>query len=272
MQMKILIKRTITALILLPVVIWLILGTSIAVFQLVSAALCLAAAWEWAVLMPIKTTFNRFFYVVLMLAALTIAQFIPFKYVVLVGTIWWLLAIIVIWHYIKTQTQQQRVFINGLIGFLAIIPCWAGLNSLRSGHNGAQFLLFFLFLLWAIDTGAYLSGTMLGKRKLMPRLSPGKTVEGVLGGFLLMIIILLLGFWILHIPSIVWLQLTMIAIGMNIFAIIGDLFESMIKRKNNVKDSGHIMPGHGGVLDRMDSVLAAAPMFALAVLLTGLGH
>jgi len=266
------IKRSITVLILVPIVIWLILGTSVAVFQLISALFCLGAAWEWAILMPIKSNFNRFFYVILMLAALSIVQFIPFIYLLWIGVLWWAVAIFILWHYIKTQTQRQLFLTNGIMGFLAIIPCWVGLNSLRSEPRGAAFLLFFLILLWAIDTGAYLCGIKFGKRKLAPQLSPGKTIEGAIGGFIFMFIVLILGIWILHIPPSSWLVLFIITVIMGIFAIIGDLFESMLKRKRNVKESGKIMPGHGGVLDRMDSALAAAPVFALAILLTGLAN
>ena len=265
------IKRTITVLIMIPVAIWLILGTSIFTFEVVSAVFCLGAAWEWATLIGVKTKFNRLIYMILMLAALSIVQFIPFIYVLWLGGVWWLIAIFVLLHYVKTQTKQQVFFISAVMGFFAIVPCWVGLNSLRSGPRGAEMLLFFFFLLWAIDTGAYLFGMKFGKRKLAPRLSPGKTIEGVVGGLLFMLLFLILGIWILHIPEKHWFPLFIIVIVMMIFSIIGDLFESMLKRKCNVKDSGSIMPGHGGFLDRMDSALAAAPVFALAVLLTGLG-
>ena len=266
------IKRTLTVLILLPLVIWLILGTSIFTFEVVSAIFCLGAAWEWAALIGVKTKFNRFVYTILMLAALSIVQFIPFIYVLWIGLIWWVLAIFILWHYIKTQTKRQMRFVSAIMGFFAIVPCWVGLNSLRSGPHGAEFLLFFFFLLWAVDTGAYLFGMKFGKRKLAPHLSPGKTIEGVMGGFLFMCVFLILGIWLLHVPSVHWLPLFIIVLLMAVFSIIGDLFESMLKRKCNVKDSGSILPGHGGFLDRMDSALAAAPIFSLAILLTGFGH
>ena len=270
MKSNSLIKRVATALIMVPIIVWLILDTSAYFFAVVSALFYLGAAWEWAALIGVKTKVNRFAYMMSMLAALPIVRFIPDNYVLWIGVIWWLWVIFILYHYVKTQNQQQMLFTNMMIGFLVILPCWVGLNSLRSGSHGAEFLLLFFFLLWSVDSGAYWFGTKFGKRKLASRLSPRKTIVGVVGGFLFMLVFLVLGIWILYIPRSRWLALLIIAVIMNIFSIIGDLFASMLKRKANVKDSGNIMPGHGGFLDRMDSALAAAPVFALALSLVNL--
>jgi phosphatidate cytidylyltransferase len=265
-------KRFLTVLVLVPLTVWVILGTSTAVFQIITAIFCLIAAWEWATLINVKTRYNKFVYLVLMLAALSVVQFIPYNYVLWLGLIWWLIACYVLWRYIRKQNDKRYQFILALVGFIAIVPCWVGMNSLRTAgiEDSGRWVLVFLFLLWATDSGAYLFGMKFGKRKLAPNLSPGKTIEGALGGILFMLVFAVIGIWFLQIPSEKWLTYFLVCIALSFFSIIGDLFESMLKRKHNVKDSGIIFPGHGGMLDRLDSTLAAAPVFALLVLLTGL--
>lgn len=264
------IRRLITVIILVPLVIWLILGTTVAVFQIFSAVFCLLAAWEWASLMGMSNNFNKAVYVILLLGGLSIVQFIPYIYVLWLAVIWWLIAIIILWGYVRKQAYTKKVFINGAIGFLCIVPAWVGLNSLRAGPDGAQYVILFLFLLWATDTGAYLVGMRYGKKKLAPTLSPGKTMEGVIGGFVLMLVFLFIGLFVFKISSDKWLGLAILAVVMVFFSIIGDLFESLFKRIAKVKDSGHMIPGHGGILDRLDSLLAAAPIFALGLILFGI--
>lgn len=263
-------KRLLTVIILVPIIIGLILGTTVAVFQIFSAIFCLLAAWEWACLMGVKNNYNRSIYVILMLGGLSVAQFIPYIYILWLAVAWWLIAIFLLWGYVRKQFHTKKYFINGAIGFLCIIPAWVGLNSLRAGPQGAEFVLLFLFLLWATDSGAYLAGMRYGKKKLAPTLSPGKTVEGAIGGIVLMLLFLLLGIFLCKIPVDKWLPLTILAVIMVFFSIVGDLFESLFKRVANVKDSGHIIPGHGGILDRLDSLLAAAPIFALGLILLGI--
>lgn len=264
------IRRFITVIILVPLVIWFILGTTVAVFQIFSAAFCLLAAWEWASLMGMRSHFNKTVYVILLLGGLSIVQFVPYIYVLCLAVVWWLIAIVILWGYVRKQTYNKKAFINGAIGFLCIIPAWVGLNSLRAGPEGAHFVILFLFLLWATDTGAYLVGMRYGKNKLAPTLSPGKTIEGVIGGFALMLIFLVIGLLVFKIPADKWLGLGILAVVMVFFSVVGDLFESLFKRIAKVKDSGHMIPGHGGILDRLDSLLAAAPIFALGLILFGL--
>lgn len=263
-------KRIMTVIVLVPLVIWMILGTSVATFQIISAIFCLLAAYEWACLMGVKTTMNRIAYVVIVLGGLSIIQFVPYIYVLWFALIWWLVAIIILWNFVRKQVAPKRFLWTALIGLFCIIPAWVGLNSLRSGSHGEYYVLLFLLLLWATDSGAYLAGMRFGKHKLSPSLSPGKTIEGAIGGFILMLIILVAGVFIFKVPTNAWLGLAIISVVMVFFSIVGDLFESMFKRVANVKDSSHIIPGHGGVLDRLDSLLAAAPIFALGMILFGI--
>ena len=265
-----LLKRLLVAIILIPCVIWLTLRASTSVFQLVTAVICLLAAWEWMGLTNISGYFNRLAYLVIIFATLSAVQFIPYIYILWLGFGWWCIAVFIIWRYVMHSSLIKNKFINGVIGILCIVPCWVGLNSLRVGADGGSIVLLFLFLLWSMDTGAYIAGNLMGKHKLLPKVSPNKTVEGLLGGLFLMLIILAVGIWILNLPRSSWLILIATSIVMGVFSVLGDLFESMYKRMANVKDSGAMIPGHGGILDRLDSLFAAAPLFALALIFFGL--
>jgi phosphatidate cytidylyltransferase len=260
--------RLISVIVLIPLVCWFVLSASVATFSIATAVLSLIAAWEWANLMGLKQLYSKLVYMVLMLGGLSFVQFVPFIYVVWFGVVWWLVAVIILWVFVRKQTTEQKLFLNGIIGFLCIIPCWAGLNLLASQNDlGPHYVLLFLFLLWAIDTGAYLAGKRFGKNKLAPALSPGKTIEGVMGGIALMLIVLMVAMWLLHMPAKQWLGYAFVSVVMSFFAVVGDLFESMFKRIAKVKDSGNLIPGHGGMLDRLDSMLAAAPVFTLGMIL-----
>lgn len=264
------VKRLLTVLVLVPLTVALILLTPPYFFQLVTAILCLIAAWEWATLAGVKSNYYRFVYVVFMLAAISVAQFIPAIWLLWVSVIWWLCSIIVLKNYVEKQPKRNYYVSMWLLGFVAIVPCWVGLNTLREAQHGAAWLLLFLFLLWATDSGAYLLGSKYGKRKLAPKLSPAKSIEGLFGGLLMMLLFAVVGAVLLDVPA---KQLPMyfgVAVVTSLFAVIGDLFESLLKRRHKVKDSGNIFPGHGGMLDRMDSALAAVPIFVLLAILTGL--
>ena len=125
--------------------------------------------------------------------------------------------------------------------------------------QGKQLVVYLLFLVWAADTGAYLAGKRWGRHKLIPAVSPGKTIEGTLGGMLLALLVAYLGTYYFNPHSaVIWYA---IAGGIALISIVGDLFISMLKRRSKLKDTGSIFPGHGGVLDRIDSLIAAMPLF-----------
>jgi phosphatidate cytidylyltransferase len=138
-----------------------------------------------------------------------------------------------------------------------------GLRSLP--EFGAGYVLFLLIMIAAADTGAYFSGRLWGRHKLAPQISPGKTWEGVLGAIAATLVIALSGALWFQVEPLYWMMFVGICLLTVLFSIIGDLFESMIKRQKGVKDSGNLLPGHGGVLDRIDSLTAAAPLFLLGL-------
>jgi len=149
-------------------------------------------------------------------------------------------------------------------GTLAIVPAWAALGLIHAQPpHGNRWLLLAFLMVWAADTGAYFVGRRFGRRKLSPRISPNKTVEGLLGGLGAGLVVALVGAplagaTVAQLPAVALVAVC--AVG---FSVIGDLFESLLKRHVGVKDSGHLMPGHGGMLDRIDGVIAAMPVFAL---------
>lgn len=151
----------------------------------------------------------------------------------------------------------------------AISFAWYALGWLRDQATGEWLIMLLLFIIWAADIGAYFAGRSWGRHKLAPSISPGKTREGLLGGLVLALLVAqLLVFFSGMIAPPLWALLT-IALVTTLVSAAGDLFVSIHKRTSGVKDSGQIFPGHGGVLDRFDSLLAGAPFFALGILLLG---
>jgi phosphatidate cytidylyltransferase len=150
------------------------------------------------------------------------------------------------------------IYFVQLAGFIMLPACWKALNYLCFLHPHPYKLLSLFLIVWLADIGAYFVGSRFGKHKLAPSISPGKSIEGAIGG--LVIVGIVVGLIFHSIPMIFLALLTVI------ISIIGDLFESFMKRRQGVKDSGKILPGHGGILDRIDSLISAAPLFALGLM------
>ena len=152
---------------------------------------------------------------------------------------------------------------------MSLAPTWIALTHIaQTWQRGAQWVLFILVLAFAADTGAFFAGRRFGRHKLAPQVSPGKTWEGVAGGLLLAALAALLGGHWLGVPLARILPLCLVGAA---FSVVGDLTESMFKRASGLKDSGRLFPGHGGVLDRIDSALAATPVMSLGLVLLGVG-
>ncbi|WP_338036112.1 phosphatidate cytidylyltransferase [Halomonas binhaiensis] len=141
------------------------------------------------------------------------------------------------------------------------MPTWIGFNVLRD--SGGVWLLFVLLLVWCADTGAYFFGRAFGKRKLAPKVSPGKSWEGVLGGMgVTAFLAVIFSLW-QSLDLGATIVLVVVTLGVTLTSVLGDLLESMLKRHRGLKDSSQLLPGHGGILDRIDSLTAAVPVFAL---------
>lgn len=261
-------QRFITGIILIVIVIASIFLLPNFEFLLLSSLLLLLAGWEWCSLIGLKQLYEKFiFLAVLLVSFFLLNHFLKiFPYVVAV--VWWCWAIYLICQYPKKiSIALQNKYLAALVGMILLVPCWLGINFIRDANP--TYLLFVLFLVWSMDTGAYFAGRRFGKHKLMPLVSPGKTIEGLGGGFALTLIITIIGLLLLHIPGEAWSGWLFLAFIVATMSVMGDLFESMVKRHAGAKDSGSLLPGHGGILDRIDSLTAAIPFFVLGLIFLG---
>jgi phosphatidate cytidylyltransferase len=176
---------------------------------------------------------------------------------------WWLLAFL----WVSLAPTRVRPVSAALAGLLALVPCWLALVHLTLATQSTHWVLFTLALVWAADTGAFFAGRWLGRVPLAPRVSPKKTWEGVIGGIVTSALVAWLAATYLFIVDPWPFVLTCIAVAA--VSVVGDLTESLLKRAVGLKDSGSVFPGHGGMLDRIDSVTAAAPTLVFALIGTG---
>lgn len=268
--------RVITALVLAPFAIAAMLLLPTPWLVALAAVLFLAGMWEWFELAGVEDTLARSVLLVANLALMVAIvwasrlpggglSFVLFKLATMIGVAWWLLASLWLKHFDFASDHDTHARIFKLAGgTLAIVPAWSALAWLHvEPSSGRRWLLVAVALVWAADTGAYFVGRHFGRRKLSPRISPNKTVEGLLGGVAAGVVVAvaaapLAGASLSQLP-----QVALAAFIAVTFSVIGDLFESLLKRHVGAKDSGHLIPGHGGVLDRIDGVIAALPVFAL---------
>jgi phosphatidate cytidylyltransferase len=280
-------QRIITALVLAPLTLACVFFLPTEYFTLFCSSAILIGAWEWGPLMGLKTTVKRFFYIGLiavLLAAMVFYQPVElmwsaagnivdfYYYILLAGAIWWCLSLALIVSYPNSSgVWQSNLLLRGSIGVLTLIPAWVAFIAIRTinidvaeqFYFGAFLLFASLLIVWAADIGAYFSGKKFGKHKLMPAVSPNKTIEGFAGGLIwvaILVVVMNLSFGVEPQQYPVYL---LIAVVTAIVSAIGDLNESMLKRSAGIKDSGSILPGHGGLLDRIDSLVAATPIFIL---------
>ncbi len=273
--------RLLAALVMAPLAIAGVLLLTTPWLAAFSAAAFLIGLWEWLKLAEIDDPIARGVLMVvnlLLMVALvwasrsaTGSSLILFQLMVMIGVIWWLLAVIWLRHYdfASDHNTHARIF-KLAAATLSVIPAWCALALIHASQPyGNRWLLLALAIVWAADSGAYFAGRKFGKTKLSPRISPNKTVEGLVGGVVAGMVIALAaapfaGASVKQLPAI-----AVVAIWTILFSVVGDLYESLLKRHVGAKDSGTLIPGHGGVLDRIDSVLAALPVFALGKLLFG---
>ena len=252
------------AVVLLIVVLWLpAVATASAV-----TAMMLAGAWEWSGFLRLPGPALRAVYLICIAALMPIVWHFTAAqkgrdFVLESALLWWLLALL----WIALAPRRIAPWSAAIAGVMALLPAWVALVRLRLDlPRGAEWLLFTLVLVFAADIGAFFAGRRFGKLRLAPIVSPGKTWEGALGGVLAGALVAVLGAEWFEVPLRALLPLSLAAVG---FSIVGDLTESLLKRYAGVKDSGTLFPGHGGVMDRIDSVTGAAPVMLLG--LTALG-
>lgn len=268
-------QRVITALLLAPLAIAMVLLLPTREFALVIAGLCLLALWEWTRLSGLRDRRVRGALLLLALCALiALWHWRNTQYVWIVigaGALWWLFAALWLRHSsFAAAPTHANTLLKLLAGALAVFPAWSAVIQLHASPvHGPFWALYALMLAWSADTFAYLAGKRWGRRKLAPRISPGKTWAGVYGGLGATAIVAAIGGGLLAVHGAALAALVVLALVGVCLSVVGDLFESLIKRQAGVKDSGALFPGHGGVFDRMDGIFALLPLFALGKFLLG---
>jgi phosphatidate cytidylyltransferase len=256
-------QRIITAVIALFVLMLVLFVIPRQAALLVIVAVMLGGAWEWSAFLNASGSAMRIAYVLAiaaMLAAVTFLQ-VDTNLILEASMIWWFGALI--WSFFFPTPIPA--FVRWVAGALVIVPLYIALLILYNA--GPMILLFALLIVWVADSGAFFVGKTMGRVKLAPAISPGKTWEGVIGGLLAVALLTLLrSIWV-ETDLAVFIPFYLAVAGISV---VGDLTVSMFKRTAGVKDSGSLFPGHGGVLDRIDSVAAAAPLLALGVVWMGL--
>lgn len=263
--------RIITAAVLIGLLLVVILWLPPFATMIAMTAVVLAGAWEWSAFLRLQRIGGRVLYVFAVAACLpvlwqlTLAE--PVRLLVLsVALVWWVLALL----WVVFAPRRAAAWSAALAGLLALTPAWVALVRLRIDvPRGEQWLLFALCLVWAADVGAYFAGRSLGRHKLAPQVSPGKTWEGVLGGLVLASLVAVWGSYWFALPA---LQLVPLCLGVVAFSVVGDLTESLLKRFAGLKDSGTLFPGHGGVMDRIDSLTSALPVLLLGLVVLGVAR
>lgn len=268
--------RIITALILAPIAVGGIFFLPPLGFALFTGAIITLGAWEWANLSGIENAPGRVIYALVAAAILYGLLNVPFVVVLWLALAWWFCCFLLVRSYPAGSDKWGSVPARAVMGLFVLVPAWVGLNHLRTGgfefgdsSNNLLLILYVFCVVWVADIGAYFAGRAFGKAKLAPRVSPGKSWAGVWGG------LLAVGVFALLVSSLASAGTgeTVLLIGASLItglvSVLGDLLESMLKRFRGIKDSSQLLPGHGGIMDRIDSLTAAIPVFAL--LITQLG-
>lgn len=269
-------QRLITAAVLIPLVVLSILYLPSSIFQWLLAGVSGLAAWEWFSIIGFKDRNRMLFAFVVLIFTATLLALLPINILLIFAGLMWAGILIFVDQYAHKplSTGSRKLFTKPnvalVIASIVLAVFWHGGVLLHGASDyGPQQLLYVMVLVWLADTGGYFAGKRWGKTKLAKSISPNKTWEGVAGAVFLGGVWALIGFYIelsASLNLVAWLGLSAIAL---LISIVGDLFESLFKRCHNVKDSGNLLPGHGGMLDRIDSLIAAVPVFVVGLYFLG---
>lgn len=259
-------SRVITALIIIPLVMIAIITLPLIWFIIFTGLFLLYAAWEWTYLMGVQSLAKRIAYLFILGLFAYVPWLIPTYWILLIGVMLWVFLSIWVMKYPKGQALwKQHRLISGVIGLVMLFCCWVSLIGVRSGEQGIYNLLLLLIIVSSADTGAFFIGKIWGKTKLIEKVSPNKTKAGFYGGVLIALCLAFCFAFIFQLELFFSPLFGLLVLISVVMSVMGDLLESMAKRIQGIKDSGHLLPGHGGLLDRIDSLIAAAPFFALGV-------
>lgn len=282
---RVLKQRVITAVLLLLALIAATTQLPSFYFSLFVAVVILVAAWEWAGLVSSHEKIAKLPYLASIAAMLVGSYFLlgitpdaqgidSFRasLVLMLGLLFWLISLFFLAGYpdnSKLWNDESKI---ALMGVLVLIPTFVGMVVLKYLLPSGYLVLALVILVAAVDVGAYFVGVNFGSRKLAATLSPKKSWEGVWGGTAVCLLVAALFVWLMHnyllvLTSLQIAALLALSVGVTFFSVVGDLIESMLKRNCGIKDSGTMLPGHGGVLDRVDGLVAATPLFVLVMML-----
>lgn len=256
-------RRVVTALILVPLflaALFLLSGWTFAVFL---GLILLLAVWEWGGLCALDAGRRALWLLCCTVLAAGLYLLQGLWVTALLGALFWIGAIAAVILFPRGRELWARSGVRLLAGLLVLMPAWAALLVLQGMPDGPWLVLWTMLMVWGADIGGYFVGRAWGRHKLAPAVSPGKTVEGLLGGVGVAVLLSLAMVMAAGVPFSALFPVLIVTLVVVAAAVFGDLFESLIKRVAGVKDSGSLLPGHGGVLDRIDAVLAAAPIAAL---------
>lgn len=263
--------RIITALILAPIAIGGIFFLPPLGFALFTGAIITLGAWEWANMAGLTRQFARVAYAAAVALVLWLV-YQPHSAVLWLAVAWWFVCLLLVRSYPSGSASWSPVAVRMLMGLAVLVPAWVGLNVLRTGSfqfggvdNNLLIILYVFCIVWVADIGAYFAGRAFGKAKLAPRVSPGKSWAGVWGGLAAVTVFALIVSWLANAGIEDSLLLVLASLVTGAVSVLGDLLESMLKRFRGIKDSSQLLPGHGGIMDRIDSLTAAIPVFALLI-------
>jgi len=271
-------ERVITALIISALLLSAVVFMSSRFFVLTMLLVFVIAAWEWANLASLTNKIHKAFYalVVAGVSALSYWHIVPFeqtsgtqgiKLLMSAAVLFWGLALIWILTYPSSVKYWASTGLRCVLGLAVLVPAYTGLVYLKEQQEQGLLVILVIAIIACADIGAYFTGKKFGKTKLARNVSPGKSWEGVLGGLACNALFALACSVAMGLSTQQTLLLVVAFVFTSLVSVVGDLFESMMKRHCGVKDSGTILPGHGGVLDRIDGWTAAVPVFTLAYLL-----
>ena len=261
--------RIATAVVLLSAFVLDVFYASLEVFALVLGLVVAASAWEWSRLAGVRNEHRQTAYGALVGLAALICLYLPqsewfIRWTMLGGLLFWL-SVPAIFYLVPVLPPIRQADVTLLcLGATLFVVAALAMQYLHSQapHASPLLLLYALSIVWLMDIGAYVAGRRFGRRKLAPLISPGKSWEGVYGGALVTLAVLVVLLIVVDWPAGDAVRIALATIVSAAFSVVGDLYESRVKRAARRKDSSRLLPGHGGVLDRIDGVLAAVPLFA----------
>ena len=267
-------QRIVTALILVALLLLALASLPAAVFSSLVMLAVMVAGWEWSQLAKINSVMARVGYLLVLFTLLLVTNQLLNVYgtfdqqlssqICLFALVLWAICFLWIQGYPSSTILWGRPLVIACIGLVFLLTTWIALTAIVLFENGKWLLLLAIIVVAVADVGGFFAGKLYGRHKLAPIISPGKTWEGFAGALMLQLV--LIAGLKLFLPALAITDLAILIIPVALLSVVGDLFESMLKRHAGVKDSGSLLPGHGGVLDRLDGIMAALPMFWVLLL------